>query len=81
MIEISGSDRDTLILCAFRPPGSLSGVRSRAGSRSAHVERTYAWINQFRHLAIRYERHADLYRAFLVLAAAIICFRAISRFC
>ncbi|MDI4667493.1 transposase, partial [Xanthobacter autotrophicus] len=23
------------------------------------VERTFAWINQFRRLAIRYERHAD----------------------
>ncbi|WP_394064375.1 IS5 family transposase [Xanthobacter autotrophicus] len=45
------------------------------------VERTFAWINKFRRLTIRYERHADLYRAFLVLAAAIICFRAIDRFC
>ena len=44
-------------------------------------ERTFAWINPFRHLAIRYECHADLYRAFLVFAAAIIGFRAISRFC
>ena len=42
------------------------------------VERTFAWINQFRRLAIRYERHVDLYRAFLMLVAAIICFRAIS---
>ena len=46
------------------------------------VERTFAWINQFRRLAIRYERHADLYRAFLVLAAAIICFRTLKpEFC
>ncbi|MDI4655129.1 IS5 family transposase [Xanthobacter autotrophicus] len=45
------------------------------------VERTFAWINKFRRLTIRYERHVDLYRAFLVLAAAIICFRAIDRFC
>src|SRR5690606_31771296 len=45
------------------------------------VERTFAWINQFRRLIVRYERHADLYRAFLVIAAAIICFRATERFC
>ena len=45
------------------------------------VERTFAWLNQFGRLVVRYERHADLYRAFLVLAAAIICFRAIERFC
>jgi IS5 family transposase len=45
------------------------------------VERTFAWINQFRRLVVRYERHADLYEAFLVLAAALICFRALQRFC
>jgi len=48
--------------------------------RQAHHEGTFAWINQFRRLVIRYERHADLYRAFLVLAAAIICFRVLQRF-
>lgn len=31
--------------------------------------------------AIRYRRQADLYRAFLVLAAAILCARATSRLC
>jgi len=45
------------------------------------VERTFAWINQFRRLVVRYERHADLYRAFLVLAATVICFRRLERFC
>jgi transposase len=45
------------------------------------VERTFAWVNQFRRLIVRYERQADLYRAFLVLAAAIICFRSLKRFC
>ena len=45
------------------------------------VERTFAWINQFRRLAVRYERQADLYRAFLVLATALICFRSVERFC
>nr|WP_282639320.1 transposase [Xanthobacter autotrophicus] len=52
-------------MCAFRPPGSLSGVRSRAGSRSAHVERTFGWINQFRRLARDYERHARKAAAFV----------------
>lgn len=45
------------------------------------VERTFAWINRFRRLTIRYERHADLYRAFILIAAAIICFNAKARFC
>jgi len=46
------------------------------------VERTFAWINQFRRLIVRYERHGALYRAFLLLAATIICFRTLApRFC
>ena len=59
------------------------GIESseRLGRHRWVVERSFAWINQFRRLPIRYERHADLYRAFLVLAAAIICFRAVARFC
>jgi transposase len=59
------------------------GVESshRLGKHRWVVERTFAWVNQFRRLIVRYEHHADLYRAFLVLAAAIICFRSLERFC
>ena len=45
------------------------------------VERTFAWINQFRRLRVRYERHACLYKGFLVVACAIICWRSVKRFC
>jgi transposase len=60
------------------------GVESSAhlGKHRWVVERTFAWTNQFRRLVIRYERPADLYQAFLVLAAAIICFRTLTQgFC
>ena len=59
------------------------GIESsqRLGQHRWVVERTFAWINQFRRLVVRYERHADLYRAFLVIAATLICFRALKRFC
>ena len=59
------------------------GVESsvQLGKHRWVVERTFAWINQFRRLVVRYERHAELYRAFILLAAAIICFRALHRFC
>jgi len=68
---------------AITPRIARRGIDSseHLGKHRWVVERTFAWINQFRRLAIRYERHADLYRAFIVLAAAIICFRAIRRFC
>lgn len=67
----------------IRPRIARRGIESsqRLGQHRWVVERTFAWINQFRRLVVRYERHADLYRAFLVLAAALICFRAVERFC
>ena len=39
------------------------------------VQRTFAWLNRFRHLRIRYERRASFHRAFVVIAAAIIYWR------
>lgn len=54
---------------------------SHLGKHRWVVERTFAWINRFRRLVVRYERHANLYKAFLTIAAAIIAFRARKRFC
>jgi IS5 family transposase len=41
------------------------------------VERTLAWLARFRRLVVRYERRADIHRAFLVLACALICWHRI----
>jgi transposase len=46
------------------------------------VERTLAWIHQFRRLAVRHERRADMHRAFLTLGAALVTFNLVKRhFC
>lgn len=45
------------------------------------VERTNAWLSQFRHLEMRRERRADLHLAVLVLACALICCRTLPRLC
>ncbi|ALN74903.1 hypothetical protein M673_19440 (plasmid) [Aureimonas sp. AU20] len=45
------------------------------------VERTFAWLAQFRRLAVRYECRANIHLAFTKLACAIICIRQIRRFC
>jgi transposase len=37
------------------------------------IERTFAWLNRFRRLTIRYERRADIHEAFVVLGCALIC--------
>ena len=49
----------------------------RLGRHRWVVERTFAWLNQFRRLAIRYERRADIHHAFLTLGCALICFRSL----
>lgn len=39
------------------------------------VERTFAWLHQFKRLRTRYEIRADLHLALLQLACSIICLR------
>ncbi len=39
------------------------------------VERTFAWLHQFKRLRIRYEVRADLHLGLLPLACSIICLR------
>ena len=49
----------------------------RLGRHRWVVERTFAWLNRFRRLTIRYERRADIHQAFLTLGCALICFRSL----
>lgn len=37
------------------------------------VERTIAWLHQFRRLKIRYDRRPDIHEAFLSIACSLIC--------
>jgi hypothetical protein len=39
------------------------------------VERSFAWLNQMKRLAIRYERRADIHEALLTLGCSLICWR------
>ena len=59
------------------------GVESsqKLGRHRWVVERTFAWLAQFRRLDVRYERRADIHMALSKLACAIICIRQIRRFC
>lgn len=45
------------------------------------IERTFAWLNQYRRLRIRYERRPDIHEAFLLLGCALICWKQAERFC
>jgi transposase len=55
---------------------------SGLGSQRWAVERTLAWLHQYRRLRIRYERRADIHQALLDLACSLICYRQLpSPFC
>jgi transposase len=43
------------------------------------VERTFAWLNQFRRLRVRYEKRADIHEAFLSLGCALICWHCLRK--
>jgi transposase len=51
------------------------GIESseRLGRYRWVVERTLAWLSQFRRLAVRYERRQAIHEAFLHLGCAMIC--------
>jgi transposase len=76
--------RQALTRRRIQPRIARRGIESsqRLGRRRWVVERTLAWFAQFRRLAIRYERRADIHLAFSTLAAALIVWRFIERwFC
>jgi transposase len=55
---------------------------SNLGKTRWVVERTIAWLHQFRRLRVRYERLPSIHEAFLRLGCAVICWRALKKsFC
>nr|WP_269749643.1 transposase [Nocardia fusca] len=48
---------------------------SRLGKTRWVVERTFAWLHQFKRLRTRYEIRADLHQGLLELACSTICLR------
>lgn len=43
------------------------------------VERTFAWLHQFKRLRVRSEVRADLHQGLLELACSIICLRRLRK--
>src|SRR5438874_788552 len=43
------------------------------------VERTFAWLHQFRRLRVRYDKRADIHEAFLSLGCALICWQSLRK--
>ena len=58
-----------------KKPKTQDGRKLRRYKRRWKVERLFAWLQNFRRLVVRYERHADNFLAFLQLACSVILFR------
>lgn len=60
-----------------KPMTARRGVAHGSGLGKVRrvVERTFAWLYQFKRLRIRYERRADLHQCLLDLACSLICLR------
>ncbi len=43
------------------------------------VERTFAWLHNFKRLLVRYDRRAEIHEAFLALGCCLVCFRRLQR--
>lgn len=52
-----------------------SGHGSGLGKQRWVVERTIAWLHQYRRLRVRYERRADIHEAFLAIGCSLICLK------
>jgi transposase len=48
---------------------------SRLGRYRWVVERTFAWLHNFKRLLVRYERRAEMHEAFLALGCCLVCYR------
>ena len=72
------------VACRHRgivPRIARKGIESseRLGGHRWVVERTLAWLNRYRRLTVRYERHAPIHLAFLTLGCALSCWQALNR--
>jgi transposase len=39
------------------------------------VERTFAWLHQFKRLLVRYDRRSEIHEAFLAIGCCLVCYR------
>jgi transposase len=56
-------------------PATQDGRALRRYRKRWKVERVFAWLGNYRRLLIRWERHVEIYRAFLHLACILITIR------
>ena len=61
-----------------RKPPTQDGRALRRYRRRWKIERTFAWLGNFRRLVVRYERSLRMYRAFFHLACVLITLKKLA---
>lgn len=73
------AERGIDLVCPHRKnrtrPTTQDGRKLRRTKRRWKVERTFAWLGNFRRLVVRYERSLKMYRAFFHVACLVITLR------
>lgn len=69
--------RERGIVARIARPGIESG--ERLGRHRWKIERSIAWLFDYRRLTIRYERKGSHFLAFLGLAAALTCYKELAK--
>ena len=79
----SAKCREQLRQAGIVPRIARRGIESsqKLGRYRWVVERTFAWLNRFRRLKVRYERRDDIHLAFVLLGCALITWKQVQRFC
>ena len=62
-----------------RRPSLNDGRMMRRYRKRWKIERTFAWLGNYRRLVVRYDRRLDMYRAFFHLACALITLRFLEK--
>lgn len=73
--------RELLKRRGIKPRIARRGIESsqKLGRYRWVIERTLAWLHQYRRLRIRWERTDQIHRAFLTIGCALICFRVLAK--
>jgi IS5 family transposase len=77
----SQKNRDHLRQAGIISRIARRGIESsqKLGKHRFVIERTFAWLNRFRRLKVRYERRDDIHEAFLTLGCALICWNFLAK--
>lgn len=81
MLRVRMAERGINLICPHRKNRTSmqlqDGRELRRYRRRWKVERTFAWLQNFRRLVTRYERKAAMFLAFVHVACLIITLRAL----